>query len=85
MEIIGWIGALCFSLCALPQSIMCYKQGHAKGLSWAFLLLWMVGEILTIIYVVPKGHLPLIANYVINLALLQVMVYYKIWPRKESE
>ena len=81
MELIGWLGSICFALCALPQAVMSYRQGHSDGMSWGLLLLWMVGEILTLIYVAPKAHWPLIFNYAGNLVLLQVIIYYKMWPR----
>lgn len=79
---IGWLGALCFAFCAAPQAIECYKKGHAEGLSTTFLLLWTVGEILTLIAIVqdaPLGYLLL--NYGLNLLFLTVIWYYKLRPQ----
>jgi len=70
-----------FSLCAIPQSWQSYKQGHGRGLSWAFLLMWLFGEILTICYVWPKQDMPLLVNYFLNLTCLAVILKYKIWER----
>lgn len=82
IETIGWIGALLFSLCAVPQAIACYRDGNAKGLDWLFLLMWAGGEVLTLGYVLTKDNVaPLIVNYVLNLACLLVILYYKIKPR----
>jgi uncharacterized protein with PQ loop repeat len=80
MEIIGWIGSMLFAFCALPQCIMVYKQKHAHGLSWAFLLMWMLGEILCFCYVAlqPMMQVPLLANYVINFVMLIIIIWYKI-------
>lgn len=82
MEIIGWIGAILFAICGLPQAWACYKQGHSRGLSWSFLLMWLGGEIFTIAYVFPKKDIPLLFNYFLNLVFLLVMIRYKVWERK---
>lgn len=81
MEIIGWIGSILFAVCGLPQAIECYKAGHSRGLSWAFLLCWFGGEVFTIIYIFPKADYPLLFNYALNMVFLSVMLYYKIKPR----
>lgn len=81
LEVIGWIGAVCFAVCAAPQAWLSYKQGHAKGLSWATLILWLVGEICALVYTLPTGLAPLIFNYAGNLLLLAVIIRYRAWPR----
>ena len=84
MEYVGWIGAILFAICGLPQAIQCVKQGHSRGLNWFFLVAWLGGEILTIIYVWPKQDWPLLFNYFLNLVFLLVMIRYKIWERVTS-
>ena len=81
METLGWIGAILFAICALPQSIECARNGHARGLNWFFLLAWFFGEVFTIIYVWPKADYPLLFNYFLNLVFLAVILRYKIWER----
>lgn len=85
MELIGWVGAMLFAICGLPQAIECYKQGHSRGLNWFFLGAWLGGEMLTIIYVWPKADYPLLANYFMNLVFLSVMLKFKIWERKQAQ
>jgi len=84
MEIIGWIGSMLFAFCALPQCIMVCRQKHAHGLSWGFLLMWLLGEVLCFWYVAmqPMMQVPLLANYVINFAMLIVIIWYKIAGNK---
>ena len=82
METIGWLGAGLFAICGLPQAWQCWRDGHSRGLNWFFLLAWFGGEVLTIIYVLPKMDMPLLANYFINMIFLAIMLYYKIWERK---
>jgi len=82
METVGWIGAVLFAICGLPQAWQCYHDGHSRGLNWFFLAAWLGGEILTIIYIWPKRDYPLLFNYLLNLVFLGVMIRYKIWERK---
>jgi uncharacterized protein with PQ loop repeat len=84
IETIGWIGAICFSICALPQAIKSYRDKTSEGISHAFLLLWLIGEILTLAYVVlTTVQMPLIVNYVFNLICLFVILYYYYMPTKK--
>jgi uncharacterized protein with PQ loop repeat len=78
MEIIGWIGGICLSLCALPQAIKVHREKNANGTSHLMLWLWMFGEIFTLIYVsFEKFSLPLILNYSLNMVFVAVIFYYK--------
>ena len=81
METIGWLGAMLFAICGLPQALQSIKDKHSHGLNWFFLLAWAGGEILTIIYVFPKWDLPLLANYLVNMIFLAIMLYYKLFPK----
>jgi len=81
LEVIGWLGAFFFAICAVPQTIQCIREGHSDGLSWLFLIFWLLGEIFMTIYVWPTGDLPLLSNYIVNLILTSVIFYYKVHPR----
>lgn len=78
-NVLGWIGALCFAFSAVPQAYQCYRQKHADGISWGFLFLWAVGEICMISYSLSQLNVIFLTNYTINLALLLVIGYYKIY------
>lgn len=82
MEIIGWIGSVLLAFCGLPQAIESYKTKSSAGLTWGFLLMWFVGEIFTVIYIIPKWHWPLLFNYTANIIFLSIILYYKIKPGK---
>jgi len=83
MEMIGWIGALFLSACAVPQAHYCWRMGHARGLSMSFLMLWAGGEIAMSAYVVADhaASAPLMLNYLFNIAMICVMLRYKLWPK----
>ena len=82
MEFFGWVGSALFALCGMPQAIKSAQDGHSEGLSWMFLLMWFFGEVFTLVYIIPKMDMPLLANYVVNLGFLGVILYFKIFPRK---
>ena len=82
MEIIGWFGSILLAFCGLPQAIESYKTKSSEGLTWGFIGMWFVGEIMTIIYILPQMVLPLIFNYTANIIFLSIIIYYKINPRK---
>lgn len=82
MDYIGWLGSILLAFCGLPQAIESYKTKSSAGLTWGFLLMWFIGEIFTIIYIIPKWHWPLIFNYTANIIFLIIIIYYKIKPKK---
>lgn len=81
LEGIGWLGGVLLAACGLPQAIKSYRQKHSHGLSLMFLLMWLGGELLVLVYVLPKWHWPLIFNYAANIALVSVILYYKLRPQ----
>lgn len=82
METIGWIGSVLLAFCGLPQAVESYRTKSSAGLTWGFILMWFVGEIFTVIYIIPKWHWPLIFNYTANILFLSVIIFYKIRPGK---
>jgi uncharacterized protein with PQ loop repeat len=82
METIGWIGSILLAFCGLPQAIESFKTKNSDGLTWSFLIMWGVGEIFTVIYIIPKWHWPLIFNYTANIIFISIILYYKIKPKR---
>lgn len=80
---IGWIGALAFGFCGLPQATRVWRDGHAEGLDTGFLFLWTLGEVFSFVAILsdaPLGYL--ILNYSLNAIFLAVMWRYKFFPRQ---
>ncbi|MCX6793378.1 MAG: PQ-loop domain-containing transporter [Candidatus Falkowbacteria bacterium] len=82
-EYIGWIGAFLFAICAVPQVIKTWQTKKADDLSWLFLLFWLFGEILMLIYLIIDDaalgitHYPLYVNYIFNIVMVLYLVYAK--------
>ena len=82
IETMGWIGSVLFAVCGLPQAVECIKKGNAHGMTWSFLILWFLGEVFTLPYIINSGQLPLLFNYTLNFCFVVIILYYKIKPRK---
>lgn len=82
-ETIGWAGAVLLSVCAVPQAIQCWRQGHGRGLSAASLLTWATGEVCLIAatLICYGWVLWMLMNYLGNLIVLCVILRYRFWPR----
>jgi uncharacterized protein with PQ loop repeat len=78
METVAWIGSIALALCALPQTILCVKQKHARGLSWGFIGIWFTGEVCMLSYVFSLWNWPLIFNYGANAVMLAIILTYKV-------
>lgn len=87
IEAIGWIGSLLLAVCAAPQAWTSFKVKHGKGVSALFLWMWVIGEILTLAYILlsPALQLPLIVNYSLNIFFILVILRYKYFPAKSEE
>jgi uncharacterized protein with PQ loop repeat len=87
MDSIGWLSGMLLSFCGVPQAWVCYRTGKSDGISNSFLAMWFAGEALVIPYVLSFDKIPwpLIVNYGTNMAVILVIIYYKIWPRKDVD
>jgi len=83
-QILGWLGSICLAICGLPQAWMSFKDKHSHGISWAFILLWAFGEAFALAYVYDKLDLPLVMNYLTNILIVGVILYFKIKPGKSQ-
>jgi len=80
LDTLGIIGSILLAASALPQAIESYRYKNSDGLTLGFVSMWFWGEVLMLIYLIPKQDIILIANYVINLFLVTVIARYKLWP-----
>lgn len=80
ITIMGWIGSLCFAVCAVPPAYLAWKQ-KSTPLDWGLLSLWFIGELFTLLYVlITTQDIILLTNYVANFLCLLVIIRYKVFP-----
>jgi len=82
MEYVGWVGSILLAVCAFPQALKSIIDKNSDGLSSWFLLMWGLGEILVFVYILPDRQYPLIANYGMNLILVAIITWYKVFPKR---
>lgn len=80
LNTIGWIGAALLSLCGIPEAYRSWKL-KSCSIGWGFLSMWGIGEVLLLIYILPKWDLPLIVNYLLNILCIIILCYYKVKRR----
>lgn len=86
VEIIGWVGGILLSVCAIPQAFICFLTKSGRGINIPFLMMWFLGEIATLVYVLHTSKsAPLILNYLVNLLALSVILYYRLNPGHPDE
>lgn len=78
METVGWLGATLLAFCGLPQAVESWRKKSSHGITWGLLVMWGLGEVLTLAYVLPKMDMPLLFNYSANTVFLSVIIYYKL-------
>lgn len=83
-EVLGWIGAVAFAICAIPQAIQCWKQGHGNGISALFLWAWFAGGVSMLGATLLRfGWIPWLAiHYFGNMGALLVIMRCKFWPKR---
>lgn len=82
IQAIGAVGVFLLSVCAVPQAVRSYRDGHSRGISGWFVSAWFFGEVLTLVFAAATGAPNLlIVNYAANIAALLVVIWYTIRPR----
>ncbi|TAL34024.1 MAG: hypothetical protein EPN93_12590 [Spirochaetes bacterium] len=85
LEFIGISGSLLLSLCGLPQAVQSLRNRHSHGISYGFIWMWVTGEIALLIYVAgTTADLILIVNYLFNLLIGGVILWFKLFPAKTA-
>ena len=72
-DLIGWVGSLLLAFCGLPQAIQSVKSGDSNGINSGFIWAWFIGELMTLIYIIPEFKWPLIFNYTANIIFILII------------
>lgn len=78
MELIGWISGISLAICGIPLAASTIKSGKAPRMNLTFLYLWLIGELLGLIYTVSLSNYPLVFNYLVNSICLIIIFIYLI-------
>lgn len=80
VELVGFIGGVFLAVCALPQVVHAAKGGSLEGMTWGFIVLWMVGELASLLYAVLalEANIWLVGNYAFNILAMCYLIKKKI-------
>ena len=84
MELIGWLSSFFLIICGMPLARQSYKAKRTD-INAYFLGMWFAGEVLGLLYVLSKGDIILISNYLINGCSCGIVLYYKLFPGGRDE
>lgn len=80
LEILGYVGAISLSICAIPQLVKVLITKNVSSLSILNLITWCNGCICMTIYVLLTSFdIPLLVNYAINsaIAVTTIILYFR--------
>lgn len=58
IDFLGWFGAICLSICGLPQLVKTLRTRSVRDLSPLFLGVWLLGEVGYVSYVAARAPMP---------------------------
>ena len=87
---IGFVGCLMFAFCNAPQVVKSYKDKNGSGLSSAFLVMQLLGNIFNFLYIeytnIKNGicQYPMYLNYSVALVFVIVLIVIKDYYAKKK-
>lgn len=84
VQAVGWIYSIAFALSALPESIASVKKGKTD-IADGTIAFWIIGEIAGLAYGIGLMQLPLIFNCGVNALFVGIILWYRLFPRKNHE
>lgn len=82
---IGLAAAFCTTVSYAPQVMKCWRTGKADDLSLRMFLLLAAGLALWVVYGVLRGDWVIVGANTISLAMLAVILYFRIHGAPSSE
>lgn len=77
MKMISVIGSLLLAFCSVPELIRTLKNKKC-GIGWGMIIMWYLGELCVLSYVLYRQEYILSFNYALNIAIVSIMVYFKV-------
>ena len=79
-QILGWTATFLFSIMIIPQMIKTIKSKDTRGVSLLLFIIFLIANIIALIYAVMISQPPLIIKYIIaivtTLAYIAIFLFY---------
>ncbi|MFA6023057.1 MAG: PQ-loop repeat-containing protein [Candidatus Pacearchaeota archaeon] len=80
-QILGWTATILFSIMIIPQIIKTIKSKDTKGVSLLLFIIFLIANIIALIYAIMINQSPLMIKYTIaivtTLFYIGLFIYYK--------
>lgn len=76
-QILGWTATFLFSIMIIPQMIKTIKSKDTKGVSLLLFVIFLIANIIALIYAITISQTPLIIKYII--AIITTIIYIGIF------
>lgn len=84
IELLGIVGSLTLSICAVPQVIESIRTGYS-GMNIQMLWLWLIGALLMLVYsFILYSDVILLLTYSSAIIFSSIILYYKLYPRENK-
>lgn len=81
-SLVGWAGTSFLGLAAVPQTVKVWREGHARGMSWAYVLLLLSGFLCMLVFSLARGAgTPLVTSYGLQVFLFVLIALRKAFPK----
>ena len=81
-QILGWIATFLFSIMIIPQMIKTIKSRDTSGVSLLLFIIFLVANIIALIYAIMISQPPLIIKYIIaivtTIAYIAIFLFYHL-------
>ncbi|MBI4152517.1 PQ-loop repeat-containing protein [Candidatus Woesearchaeota archaeon] len=85
-QILGWVATSLFSIMIIPQMVRTLRTRDTQGVSLLLFLIFLIANIIALIYAVLIDQGPLIIKYIIaietTLAYIGIFAYFSVKKRK---
>lgn len=86
-QILGWVATFLFSVMVVPQIIKTIKSKDTSGVSLLLFIIFLIANIIALIYAILITQPPLIIKYIIaiitTIAYIGIFLYY-YYQRKKA-
>ncbi|HLC52466.1 MAG TPA: SemiSWEET family transporter [Candidatus Nanoarchaeia archaeon] len=84
---LGWTATVLFSIMIVPQMIKTLKSKETKGISLLLFIIFLIANIIALIYAILIQEMPLILKYIIaietTLAYIIIFAYYQYLEKRK--
>ena len=86
-QILGWTATFLFSIMVIPQIIKTIKLKDTSGVSLLLFIIYLIANIIALIYAFMIYQMPLIIKYVIAIitTVFYIGLYYVYYSRKHKK